>query len=372
MSKSKEGAAVKLYHQKLPADIAEELATTAKKLVQPGKGILAADESTQTIKKRFDTIKVENTIEHRAQYRDLLFGAKGLGKFISGAILFEETLYQKNEEGHLLTKLLKDEGIIPGIKVDKGLVDLPRSHNEKSTQGLDGLAERCQEYYKAGARFAKWRAVLVIDQESGKPSDLSIKETAWGLARYASICQQHRLVPIVEPEILADGNHSVEVCADVTERVLSHVFHALQQHGVLLEGALLKPNMVTAGYECPQKSSSADVGFFTARTLKRTVPAALPGIVFLSGGQSEEEATVNLNAINALGPHPWACSFSYGRALQASVLHTWQGKKENVAKARDVLLKRAEANSQATYGKYKGGAAGDQASASLYEKKYVY
>lgn len=361
-----------LVPHKLPHDVAEELAHTAKKLVADGKGILAADESTQTIKKRFDAIKVENTVENRAHYRDLLFGTKGLNKYISGAILFEETLFQKNEAGTLLVKLLQDEGIIPGIKVDKGLVDLPCTDHEKSTQGLDGLAERVKEYYKAGARFAKWRAVLVIDTEHGKPSDLSIHETAWGLARYASICQQHRLVPIVEPEILADGTHDIETCAHVTEKVLHHVFKALHHHGVLLEGALLKPNMVTAGYECKHKATHHDVGFFTVRTLKRSVPPALPGVVFLSGGQSEEEASVNLNAINQLGPHPWALSFSYGRALQASVLNTWLGKKEHVAKAREVLLKRAEANWLATQGKYKGGAGGDAAAASLYEKKYVY
>ncbi|CDO66913.1 fructose-bisphosphate aldolase [Plasmodium reichenowi] len=358
--------------KKLPADVAEELATTAQKLVQAGKGILAADESTQTIKKRFDNIKLENTIENRASYRDLLFGTKGLGKFISGAILFEETLFQKNEAGVPMVNLLHNENIIPGIKVDKGLVNIPCTDEEKSTQGLDGLAERCKEYYKAGARFAKWRTVLVIDTAKGKPTDLSIHETAWGLARYASICQQNRLVPIVEPEILADGPHSIEVCAVVTQKVLSCVFKALQENGVLLEGALLKPNMVTAGYECTAKTTTQDVGFLTVRTLRRTVPPALPGVVFLSGGQSEEEASVNLNSINALGPHPWALTFSYGRALQASVLNTWQGKKENVAKAREVLLQRAEANSLATYGKYKGGAGGENAGASLYEKKYVY
>ncbi|CRG94644.1 fructose-bisphosphate aldolase, putative [Plasmodium gallinaceum] len=357
---------------KLPADVAEELATTAKNLVAPGKGILAADESTQTIKKRFDTIKLENTIENRASYRDLLFGTKGLGKFISGAILFEETLFQKNEGGTPLVNLLHNEGIIPGIKVDKGLVPIPCTDDEKATQGLDGLADRCKEYYKAGARFAKWRAVLVIDPAKGKPTDLSINETAWGLARYAAICQQNRLVPIVEPEILADGAHTIEVCANVTQKVLSCVFKALNDNGVLLEGALLKPNMVTAGYECPKPAKTQDVGFFTVRTLRRTVPPALPGVVFLSGGQSEEEASINLNSINASGPHPWALTFSYGRALQASVLNTWKGKKENVAKAREVLLQRAEANSLATCGKYKGGAGGENAATSLYEKKYVY
>ncbi|KAI4836825.1 fructose 1 [Plasmodium brasilianum] len=356
----------------LPIDVAKELTTTAKKLVEAGKGILAADESTQTIKKRFDNIQIENTVENRASYRDLLFGAKGLGKFISGAILFEETLFQKNEAGVPLVNLLHNEGIIPGIKVDKGLVSIPCTDDEKSTQGLDGLADRCKEYYKGGARFAKWRAVLVIDTAKGKPTDLSIKETAWGLARYASICQQNRLVPIVEPEILADGPHSIEVCATVTQKVLACVFKALNEQGVLLEGALLKPNMVTAGYDCTEKTNTKDIGFFTVQSLRRTVPPALPGVVFLSGGQSEEEASVNLNSINALGPHPWALTFSYGRALQASVLNAWKGKKENVAKAREVLLKRAEANSLATYGKYKGGAGDASAGASLYEKKYVY
>ncbi|SCP05833.1 fructose-bisphosphate aldolase, putative [Plasmodium ovale] len=366
------GSEYKNASLKLPADVAEEIATTAKKLVEAGKGILAADESTQTIKKRFDNIKLENTVENRASYRDLLFGTKGLGKYISGAILFEETLFQKNEAGVPLVNLLHNEGIIPGIKVDKGLVNIPCTDDEKSTQGLDGLAERCKEYYKAGARFAKWRAVLVIDPAKGKPTDLSIQETAWGLARYATICQQNKLVPIVEPEILADGAHTIEVCAAVTQKVLACVFKALHEHGVLLEGALLKPNMVTAGYDCAEKTKTQDVGFLTVRTLSRTVPPALPGVVFLSGGQSEEEASVNLNSINALGPHPWALTFSYGRALQASVLNTWKGKKENVEKAREVLLKRAEANSLATYGKYKGGAGGADAGASLYEKKYVY
>ncbi|CAD2111101.1 fructose-bisphosphate aldolase, putative [Plasmodium vinckei] len=357
---------------KLPKEVAQELAETAKKLVAPGKGILAADESTQTIKKRFDNIKIENTVENRASYRNLLFGTKGLGKFISGAILFEETLFQKNEDGVPLVNLLHDQHIIPGIKVDKGLVAIPCTDDEKSTQGLDGLAERCKEYYKAGARFAKWRAVLVIDPAKGKPTDLSIQEVSWGLARYAAICQQNGLVPIVEPEILADGAHTIEVCAAVTQKVLASVFKALHDNGVLLEGALLKPNMVTAGYDCPEKANTHDIGFFTVRTLSRTVPPALPGVVFLSGGQSEEDASVNLSSINALGPHPWALTFSYGRALQASVLSTWQGKKENVAKAQEVLLQRAEANSLATYGKYKGGAGGSTAGASLYEKKYVY
>eukprot|EP00921_Rhytidocystis_pertsovi_P017263 GHVQ01027128.1.p1 GENE.GHVQ01027128.1~~GHVQ01027128.1.p1 ORF type:complete len:400 (+),score=45.88 GHVQ01027128.1:98-1201(+) len=353
-------------------ELAAELAQNAKAIAARGKGILAADESTGTIKKRFDLISVENTESNRAAYRDLLFTSKGVGQFISGAILFEETLYQKNAEGVAMIDHLKKEGILVGIKVDKGLVQIPLTDAEQSTQGLDGLAQRCADYYKQGARFAKWRAVLNIDPKLGKPSNLSIMETAHGLARYAAICQANGLVPIVEPEILQDGTHEIEVCAEATERVLSAVFKALNDHHVLLEGALLKPNMVTSGAQCTKKATAADVGFFTVRTLKRTVPPALPGVMFLSGGQSEEEASVNLNAINLLGPHPWTLSFSYGRALQASVLKTWSGKPEQVDAAKKVLLERAEANSLAQKGEYKGGAGGAGAAASLYEKKYVY
>eukprot|EP00922_Rhytidocystis_sp_ex-Travisia-forbesii_P063067 GHVS01093867.1.p1 GENE.GHVS01093867.1~~GHVS01093867.1.p1 ORF type:complete len:371 (+),score=76.99 GHVS01093867.1:117-1229(+) len=351
---------------------AKELAETAKFIAQAGKGILAADESTGTIKKRFDQISVENTEANRAFYRDLLFTTKGLGQFISGAILFEETLYQKNAEGTLMVDHLKKEKIMIGIKVDKGLTPLPLTDAEQSTQGLDGLAQRCSDYYKQGARFAKWRAVLTIDPKLNKPSELSIIETAHSLARYAAICQHSGLVPIVEPEILTDGTHCVETCAEITEHVLSVVFKALSEHHVLLEGALLKPNMVTAGVSCEKKATAGDVGFYTVRTLKRTVPPALPGVMFLSGGQSEEEASVNLNAINTMGPFPWSLSFSYGRALQASVLSAWGGKAENKAAAQKVLLERAEANSLAQKGMYKGGAGGKDAAASLFEKKYVY
>eukprot|EP00922_Rhytidocystis_sp_ex-Travisia-forbesii_P063061 GHVS01093859.1.p1 GENE.GHVS01093859.1~~GHVS01093859.1.p1 ORF type:complete len:371 (+),score=90.65 GHVS01093859.1:79-1191(+) len=351
---------------------AAELAESAKLIAQCGKGILAADESTGTIKKRFDQISVENTEANRAFYRDLLFTTKGLGQFISGSILFEETLYQKNAEGALMVDHLKKEKIVIGIKVDKGLAPIPLTDAEQSTQGLDGLGQRCADYYKQGARFAKWRAVLVIDPKLKKPSELSIHETAHTLARYAAICQQNGLVPIVEPEILTDGCHDIETCAEITEHVLSVVFKALAEHHVLLEGALLKPNMVTAGAACEKKATPAEVGFYTVRTLKRTVPAALPGVLFLSGGQSEEEASVNLNAINKLGPFPWKLSFSYGRALQASVLKAWGGKPDNKAAAQKVLLERAEANSLAQKGEYKGGAGGGDAAASLFEKKYVY
>eukprot|EP00920_Eleutheroschizon_duboscqi_P033593 GHVT01080850.1.p1 GENE.GHVT01080850.1~~GHVT01080850.1.p1 ORF type:complete len:360 (+),score=53.06 GHVT01080850.1:6863-7942(+) len=349
-----------------------ELAENAKKLCAPGRGILAADESTGTIKKRFDGISVENTVQNRSSYRSLLFSTAGIGSYISGTILYDETIRQSNAAGEKMTDIIKKSNLIPGIKVDTGLATLPGTDDEKLTLGLDGLAERCKEYYELGARFAKWRAVLVIDPVKGKPSNLSITETAHGLARYAAVCQHAGLVPIVEPEILTDGNHDIQVCADATERTLSAVFRALQQHHVLLEGALLKPNMVTPGADCPKKSDAAEIAFYTVRTLRRTVPVALPGVVFLSGGQSEEDASINLNAINKIGPHPWALSFSYGRALQASVLKAWKGQENNVAAAQKTLLDRAKANSEAQLGKYAGGAGGATAAASLYEKKYVY
>jgi len=355
----------------LDQEICKELVENANKIASAGKGILAADESTGTIAKRFQAIEVENTEENRAFYRSLLFTAKGLGEYISGAILFEETLYQKNAEGVMMTDLLKAEGILPGIKVDKGLVDLWGTDGEKATQGLDGLAKRCQEYYAAGARFAKWRAVLSIDPKTGKPSQLNIDETAHTLARYASICQSEKLVPIVEPEILSDGAHSIEVCAEVTERVLAATFKALADHHVLLEGCLLKPNMVTPGSDGP-KVDNATIGYMTVRTLRRTVPPALVGVTFLSGGQSEEEASLNLNAMNAndLGK-PWKLTFSYGRALQASTLKAWAGVAENKGKAQEVLMARAKANSEAQLGKY-GGSADGSGKESLYVKNYVY
>ncbi len=277
--------------------IAKELVETAHKICAPGKGILAADESTGTIKKRFDSSKIDCTEANRASYRALLFSAPNIGDYISGAILYEETLYQKTPTGEPMVDLLAKAGIIPGIKVDQGLVQLAMTDGETATQGLDGLGKRCADYYAAGARFAKWRAVLKIG--NGFPSELSIQETAHSLARYASICQENRLVPIVEPEILSDGDHSIERCAFETERVLTAVFKALNDHHVLLEGCLLKPNMVLAGVDHAQKASPSEVGFYTARTLQRTVPPALVGVVFLSGGQSEEEASVNLSAINA-------------------------------------------------------------------------
>eukprot|EP01053_Blabericola_migrator_P012358 Blabericola_migrator_1__12357@NODE_774_length_6567_cov_442_935846_g550_i0_p3_GENE_NODE_774_length_6567_cov_442_935846_g550_i0NODE_774_length_6567_cov_442_935846_g550_i0_p3_ORF_typecomplete_len357_score102_37Glycolytic/PF00274_19/3_4e144PEP_mutase/PF13714_6/0_17_NODE_774_length_6567_cov_442_935846_g550_i0481118 len=349
-------------------ELAKELSENARKIASPGKGILAADESTGTIKKRFDSIGVENTEANRAAYRKLLFTTKGVGQYISGAILYEETLFQETEGGKMV-EFLAAEGIIPGIKVDMGLKTLPGTDSEKTTQGLDGLAERCKRYYEAGARFAKWRAVLEIDESKNKPSQLSIKETAHSLARYAAICQENRLVPIVEPEILTDGAHTIQHCAKVTETVLAEVFKALNDHHVLLEGCLLKPNMVTTGAQSGEKTTCNDVAFYTVRTLRRTVPPALVGVMFLSGGQSEEDASLNLNAMNKDQTHPWVLSFSYGRALQASVLKAWQGKPENTEAAQKALMERAAANGQAQLGKYEGGVS---STGSLYEKGYVY
>lgn len=356
---------------RLDQSIAQELVETANKVASPGKGILAADESTGTIAKRFASINIENTEENRAFYRALLFSTKGVGKYISGAILFEETLYQKSPEGVPMVELMAAEGIIPGIKVDKGLVDIWGTDGEKATQGLDGLAKRCQDYYKAGARFAKWRCVLSIDPKSGKPSQLCIDETAHTLARYASICQENRLVPIVEPEILQDGDHSIEVAAEITERVLAACMKALNDHHILLEGCLLKPNMVTPGSDNPNWNT-LDIANMTVRTLARTVPPAMVGIVFLSGGQSEEDASLNLNAMNQLdAKKPWKLSFSYGRALQASVLKAWQGKPANKEAAQAAFLVRAKANGEAQLGQYKGST-DKSGKESLFQKGYVY
>lgn len=348
---------------------AKELSENARKIATAGKGILAADESTGTIGKRFDKIKLENNEANRATYRKLLFTTKGVNNYISGSILYEETLFQV-VDGKKQVDFLKEAGIIPGIKVDMGVVALPGTDDEKSTQGLDGLAQRCKKYYEAGARFAKWRAVLEIDEAKHKPSQLSIQETAHSLARYAAICQQNKLVPIVEPEILSDGSHTIQTCARITEEVLSAVFKALNDHHILLEGALLKPNMVTSGSTCPQKAGPEEVAFYTVRTLRRTVPPALVGVMFLSGGQSEEEASLNLNAMNMMKePHPWILSFSYGRALQASVLAAWEGKAANFSAGQEALLSRARANGEAQLGKYKGGV---KSAGSLFEAGYVY
>ncbi|KAL8150678.1 hypothetical protein V2J09_020486 [Rumex salicifolius] len=343
---------------------------TAKYIATPGKGILAADESTGTIGKRLASINVENVESNRQALRELLFTSPGALPLLSGVILFEETLYQKSSDGTPFVDILLQNGVIPGIKVDKGTVELAGTNGETTTQGFDSLGARCAEYYKAGARFAKWRAVLKIGPT--EPSELSIQQNAQGLARYAIICQENGLVPIVEPEILTDGNHSIEKCAAATETVLAAVYKALNDQHVLLEGTLLKPNMVTPGSDSPKVAAEV-IAEYTVTALRRTVPPAVPGIVFLSGGQSEEEATVNLDAMNKLDViKPWTLSFSFGRALQQSTLKTWSGKQGNVAKAQAAFLTRCQANSDATLGKYGGGSSGGLASESLYVKGYKY
>lgn len=356
----------------LPVERQKELSDIAKAIVAPGKGILAADESTATIGKRFANIGVENTEDNRRKYRQLLFSSdKVLGENISGVILFHETLYQKADDGTPFTELLKQRGIIPGIKVDKGVVPLMGTEDESTTQGLDDLAQRCAQYKKDGCDFAKWRCVLKIGKNT--PSPLGILENANVLARYASICQMNGLVPIVEPEVLPDGEHDLDRAQKVTEKVLAAVYKALSDHNIFLEGTLLKPNMVTAGQSCPIKYSPIDNARATVLALSRTVPPAVPGITFLSGGQSEEEATVNLDAINKFpGKKPWALTFSYGRALQASVLKAWGGKDDAVKAGQDELLKRAKANGDASLGKYAGGVAGAAAADSLFIKDHAY
>lgn len=355
--------------QSTVTDFKEELIRTAKEITHPGKGILAADESTGTIGQRFEKIQVENTEPNRKAYRDLLFTAPGIEKHISGVIMFEETCGQSTEDGTNFIQLLRKRGIHAGIKLDKGLVKLMGTKDETATQGLDGLAERAKKFYDMGCRFAKWRAVLKIGD--GCPSELSIHETAHTLARYGSICQQNGLVPIIEPEILQDGDHNIDVCARVSERVFAATMKAMLEHNLVIEGCLLKPNMVTPGAACPDRKSSQEIAWYTVRTLSRTIVPALPGICFLSGGQSEEEASLNLNDMNALTniAKPWALTFSYGRALQQSVLKTWLGKQENREAAQAALLKRAEANGHAALGQYKGGS-GDKT--STYVANYSY
>ncbi|KAJ3080864.1 hypothetical protein HK102_002754 [Quaeritorhiza haematococci] len=357
-----------------PLKFKAELAATAKAIVAPGKGILAADESTGTIGKRFGPIGVENVEENRRAYRELLFTAGDeIKKYLGGVILFEETLFQKTHDGVPFAKLLNDAGILVGIKVDKGTVNLSGTDAETTTQGLDGMAERCAKYYAAGARFAKWRCVLKINKAKGQPTPLAIDENANVLARYASICQSEGLCPIVEPEILMDGDHDLETAMEVTEKVLAAVYKKLNDHHIYLEGTLLKPNMVCPGQDCPKKYTPEQIGEATVLVLRRTVPAAVPGVTFLSGGQSEEEATLHLNAMNKVNlVKPWSLTFSYGRALQATVLKVWSGKKENVAAAQKALLVRAKANSEAALGQYKGDAANTSASESLYVKDYKY
>jgi len=327
------------------------LGSVAKAVVANQKGVLAADESSPTIRKRFDSIKVESTEENRRRYREILFTTEGIERHIGGIILFDETLRQSTKDGTPFPRLLSERGIIPGIKVDKGAKELALYAGEKITEGLDGLRERLLEYKQLGAQFAKWRAVIEIN-ERDIPTVFGIRANAHALARYAALCQELDIVPIVEPEVLMDGDHDIERCESVTSQVLETVFTELDAHHVLLEGMLLKPNMVIAGMKCARQAGIEQVAEATMRCMTRYVPAAVPGIVYLSGGQSAEQATANLNAMNAMGPHPWQVSFSYGRALQAPVLAAWKGQESNVAAAQHALSKRCRLNGLAREGMY--------------------
>jgi fructose-bisphosphate aldolase, class I len=327
-----------------------DLESTAKALVAEGKGILAADESDGTIKKRFDSIGIESTEENRRTYRDLLFTTEGVEEYISGVILFDETIRQSSADGTPFPKLLESKGIIPGIKVDKGAKPLANAEGETVTEGLDGLRGRLEEYRELGARFAKWRATYSITDHL--PSDYCIWTNAHALARYAALCEEAGLVPIVEPEVLMDGTHTIERAFSVTSRVLGAVYTELFDQKVRLEGTLLKPNMVLSGYDASDHASPDDVAEWTLKCFRRHVPAAVPGIVFLSGGQSDEDATANLNAMNKRAPHPWQLSFSYGRALQAPALKAWTGKPENVQAAQRAYYHRAKMNGAARTGMY--------------------
>jgi fructose-bisphosphate aldolase class I len=328
----------------------DQMQATIDSLVGPGKGILAADESGPTIAKRFKAIGVESTEENRRSYRNLLLATPGLGAFIGGVILYEETLVQRADDGTPVAQIAVRQGIVPGIKVDAGKIALAHAPGDEITQGLDGLAKRLGAYKEQGARFAKWRAVYNVSDTL--PSRLAIEANADALARYAAICQDEGVVPIVEPEVLMDGGHTLERCAEVTEAVLHEVFDALHRHRVVLEHMLLKPSMVVAGKEQARQASVAEVAGQTVRVLRRCVPPAVAGIFFLSGGQTPAEATAHLDAMNRLGVQPWPLSFSYGRALQDPVLQAWKGQAINVRGAQDALLARARLNSAAREGRY--------------------
>src|SRR6476619_2647832 len=328
-----------------------ELNRIAEAMVAPGRGILAADESTGTIKKRFDAIGVESTEDNRRDYREMLFRAADAMKNISGVILYDETIWQKGKDGTPLVEIIKKAGSLPGIKVDEGTKPLPGCPNELITIGLDKLADRLTKYYEQGARFAKWRAV--IDIGSGIPTATAIHTNTHALARHAALCQAAQIVPIVEPEVLMDGDHDIDRCYEVTQRVLNKTFQELRIQRVALEGMVLKPNMVVAGKKSAKQASVAEVAEKTVRLLKNCVPAAVPGIAFLSGGQSDEEATAHLDAMNRIGGLPWRLTFSYGRALQAAPQKAWSGKAENVAAGQRAFTHRARMNSLATKGEWK-------------------
>jgi fructose-bisphosphate aldolase class I len=329
-----------------------DLNKVAQAMVAPGKGILAADESSGTIKKRFDAIKVESTEDNRRDYREMLFRSQeAMSKYISGVILYDETIWQNAKDGTPLVKLIEQAGAIPGIKVDEGTQALPNCPGELVTVGLDKLAERLKKYYERGARFAKWRAVIDI-ATGGIPSMTAIRVNAHALARYAALCQAAQIVPIVEPEVLMDGDHDIDRCYDVTQRVLNQTFRELRVQRVELEGMILKPNMAISGKKCAKQAPVAEVAEKTIRMLKACVPAAVPGIAFLSGGQSDEEATAHLNAMNAIGGLPWKLTFSYGRALQAAPQKAWSGKSENVAAGQRAFTHRARMNALASRGEW--------------------
>jgi fructose-bisphosphate aldolase class I len=328
----------------------QELETVAQAMVAKGKGILAADESMGTIKRRFDSIKIESNENSRRAYREMLFTTKGLEEAISGVILFDETLRTAASDGTPFAQVLSKKGIIPGIKVDKGPIEIPGFPGETVTEGLDGLRGRVKEYKELGAKFAKWRAVITIG--AGIPTYTCLEANAHALARYAALCQEGGIVPIVEPEVLLDGDHSIERCQEVSEQTLKVTFTALFLHRVHLEGMILKPSMVVSGKENPRQAGVDEVAERTLRCLKRTVPGAVPGIAFLSGGQSAVSATEHLNAMNTLGPHPWQVSFSYARALQDPALKAWKGEAGNVATAQRIFYHRAKMNSAARSGSY--------------------
>ena len=331
----------------------EQLAETARAMVAPGKGIIAIDESASTCQKRFDGVGIDCTEENRRAYRELLLTTPKANEYLAGAILFDETLRQSTRDGVPFAKYMADNGMIPGIKVDKGTHPLAGFPGEVVTEGLDGLRERLKEYYKLGARFAKWRAVTTIGEDM--PSGSCIEANSHALARYAALCQEQGLVPMVEPEVLMDGDHDIETCYEVTEVTLRSLFDALYQQNVMLEGTILKASMVVPGKNCPEQASVEEVAEATLMCLKSTVPAILPGIVFLSGGQSDEAATAHLDAMNRMGPNPWPLSFSYGRAMQQAALKLWsQDMTGNWARAQDTVYARAKANGLAALGKWEG------------------
>src|SRR6478736_5009610 len=333
----------------------EELESIAQAMVAPGKGIIAIDESTSTIKKRFDSVKVENTEENRRAYREMLLTTPKLGEHISGAILYYETIRQSTKDGVPFTKVMMQNGIIPGIKVDKGTQPLAGFQGELITEGLDGLRDRLKEYYNLGARFAKWRAVINIGEDI--PSGTCIEANSHALARYAALCQEQGLVPMVEPEVLMDGTHDIQTCYEVTEVTLRALFDALYNQNVMLEGTILKASMIVPGKDSGEKATVDEVAESTLMCLKSAVPAILPGIVFLSGGQSDEDATAHLDAMNRMGPNPWPLSFSYGRAMQSAALKIWaQDIQKNIGKAQETVFARARDNGLAALGQWKKAA----------------